>query len=245
MTSGAGHDAMIVAARMPAAMLFLRSPGGISHHPDESVLRRRCRRRARGRTARSSKNSARRLMPDLVIRGGTVVTAGPRSRPMSSSTTAAIVEISAGRSGGAQRNRRARTCTSCPASSTSTCTSTSRAAPSGRARRPAAARWRPAAARCSSTCRSTPRPAPSCRAEFDRKRAALEAASDHRLRAVGRAGPGSCRRDGSELAARGVVGFKAFMCDFGTAGVSARRRSHAARGHARSGSARTAGRGAR
>jgi len=38
MPSGAGHDAMIVARRMPAAMLFLRSPGGISHHPDESVL---------------------------------------------------------------------------------------------------------------------------------------------------------------------------------------------------------------
>jgi allantoate deiminase len=38
MTSGAGHDAMIMAHRMPAAMLFLRSPGGISHHPDENVL---------------------------------------------------------------------------------------------------------------------------------------------------------------------------------------------------------------
>jgi allantoate deiminase len=38
MPSGAGHDAMIVASRMPAAMLFLRSPGGISHRPDESVL---------------------------------------------------------------------------------------------------------------------------------------------------------------------------------------------------------------
>lgn len=38
MASGAGHDAMIVARRMPAAMLFLRSPGGVSHHPDESVL---------------------------------------------------------------------------------------------------------------------------------------------------------------------------------------------------------------
>jgi allantoate deiminase len=35
--SGAGHDAMILAGRMPAAMLFLRSPGGISHHPDEAV----------------------------------------------------------------------------------------------------------------------------------------------------------------------------------------------------------------
>ena len=40
MASGAGHDAMIMAARMPAAMLFLRSPGGISHHPDETVRRR-------------------------------------------------------------------------------------------------------------------------------------------------------------------------------------------------------------
>lgn len=38
MASGAGHDAMIVAQRLPTAMLFLRSPGGISHHPDESVL---------------------------------------------------------------------------------------------------------------------------------------------------------------------------------------------------------------
>ena len=37
MTSGAGHDAMIVAGRMPVAMLFVRSPGGISHHPDETV----------------------------------------------------------------------------------------------------------------------------------------------------------------------------------------------------------------
>ena len=34
---GAGHDALIMSRRMPVAMLFLRSPGGISHHPDESV----------------------------------------------------------------------------------------------------------------------------------------------------------------------------------------------------------------
>jgi allantoate deiminase len=37
MPSGAGHDAMILAARVPVAMLFLRSPGGLSHHPDEAV----------------------------------------------------------------------------------------------------------------------------------------------------------------------------------------------------------------
>ena len=38
MSSGAGHDAMIMQRRMPAAMLFLRNPGGISHNPDETVL---------------------------------------------------------------------------------------------------------------------------------------------------------------------------------------------------------------
>ena len=38
MYSGAGHDAMIVAPHIPSTMLFLRSPGGLSHHPDESVL---------------------------------------------------------------------------------------------------------------------------------------------------------------------------------------------------------------
>ncbi len=38
LSSGAGHDAMIMASIMPAAMLFLRSPGGLSHHPDETVI---------------------------------------------------------------------------------------------------------------------------------------------------------------------------------------------------------------
>ncbi len=38
MNSGAGHDAMVLAPKVPSAMLFLRSPGGLSHHPDESVL---------------------------------------------------------------------------------------------------------------------------------------------------------------------------------------------------------------
>jgi len=37
MTSGAGHDAMIMAEKIPAAMIFLRTPGGISHDPSESV----------------------------------------------------------------------------------------------------------------------------------------------------------------------------------------------------------------
>jgi len=37
MVSGAGHDAMILAEKIPTAMIFLRTPGGISHHPSESV----------------------------------------------------------------------------------------------------------------------------------------------------------------------------------------------------------------
>jgi allantoate deiminase len=35
--SGAGHDAMIMAEKIPAGMIFLRTPGGISHDPAESV----------------------------------------------------------------------------------------------------------------------------------------------------------------------------------------------------------------
>src|SRR5438876_11308647 len=37
MASGAGHDAMILAEKIPAAMIFVRTPGGISHDPAESV----------------------------------------------------------------------------------------------------------------------------------------------------------------------------------------------------------------
>ena len=37
MVSGAGHDAMILAVKVPSAMIFLRTPGGISHDPAESV----------------------------------------------------------------------------------------------------------------------------------------------------------------------------------------------------------------
>jgi len=37
MVSGAGHDAMIIAEKIPAAMIFLRTPGGISRDPAESV----------------------------------------------------------------------------------------------------------------------------------------------------------------------------------------------------------------
>ncbi|MBN3867054.1 allantoate amidohydrolase [Gluconobacter kondonii] len=35
--SGAGHDAMAMVDLCPMGMLFIRSPGGLSHHPDETV----------------------------------------------------------------------------------------------------------------------------------------------------------------------------------------------------------------
>src|SRR5262245_26003515 len=37
LASGAGHDAVMMAALAPVAMLFVRCKEGISHHPDESV----------------------------------------------------------------------------------------------------------------------------------------------------------------------------------------------------------------
>lgn len=37
MVSGAGHDAMMISKKIPSVMIFLRSPKGISHHPDETV----------------------------------------------------------------------------------------------------------------------------------------------------------------------------------------------------------------
>ncbi|MFT9450074.1 allantoate amidohydrolase [Gluconobacter japonicus] len=38
LLSGAGHDSMAMAGFCPMGMLFIRSPGGLSHHPDETVL---------------------------------------------------------------------------------------------------------------------------------------------------------------------------------------------------------------
>jgi len=37
LVSGAGHDAMVMAALCPTAMLFIRCRGGISHNPAEHV----------------------------------------------------------------------------------------------------------------------------------------------------------------------------------------------------------------
>jgi N-carbamoyl-L-amino-acid hydrolase len=38
----AGHDAGVLARRLPAAMLFVRNPTGVSHHPDELAAEEDC-----------------------------------------------------------------------------------------------------------------------------------------------------------------------------------------------------------
>ncbi|HEY7003201.1 MAG TPA: Zn-dependent hydrolase [Gaiellaceae bacterium] len=55
MSSGAGHDAMVLAHHVPAAMLFVPSRGGISHSPDEYTSPEQCELGARvlSRTVRS------------------------------------------------------------------------------------------------------------------------------------------------------------------------------------------------
>jgi allantoate deiminase len=47
MPSGAGHDAMVLAHHVPAAMLFVPSRGGVSHSPDEFTSPEHCELGAR------------------------------------------------------------------------------------------------------------------------------------------------------------------------------------------------------
>ena len=47
MPSGAGHDAMVLAHHVPAAMLFVPSRGGVSHSPDEYTPPEHCELGAR------------------------------------------------------------------------------------------------------------------------------------------------------------------------------------------------------
>ena len=70
--SGAGHDAVTMAAVTDIAMLFVRCTGGISHNPDEAVDRGRRRAGDRGGDA---VRRTRRCY-DLIVRGGHVVTPG-------------------------------------------------------------------------------------------------------------------------------------------------------------------------
>jgi N-carbamoyl-L-amino-acid hydrolase len=42
MATAAGHDAGVLAARVPSAMLFVRNPTGVSHAPEESATDEDC-----------------------------------------------------------------------------------------------------------------------------------------------------------------------------------------------------------
>jgi acetylornithine deacetylase/succinyl-diaminopimelate desuccinylase-like protein len=44
LPSGAGHDAMVLAQKVPAAMIFVPSRGGISHSPREFTSAEACGR---------------------------------------------------------------------------------------------------------------------------------------------------------------------------------------------------------
>ena len=78
-------------------------------------------------------------------------------------------------------------------------------------------------------------------AAFDRKRACGEAAARVDFALWGGLVPGNLEAM-DELAARGVVGYKAFMADSGIDDFAGGRRPHALRGHAPRGGARAAGR---
>ena len=117
MTSGAGHDAMIVAARMPAGMLFLRSAGASAIIPTNPSARTMWRRRSTpaSRFLDELERAACVIMADAVVRGGTVVTPdGADGRTLRSRTDASS-EIAPGLTGArpTRSTRAAFTC--CPA----------------------------------------------------------------------------------------------------------------------------------
>jgi allantoate deiminase len=59
LPSGAGHDAMVMAALCPTAMLFIRCEGGVSHNPAERVSAEDCALAARAMLAFIAKLEAR------------------------------------------------------------------------------------------------------------------------------------------------------------------------------------------
>lgn len=69
LPSGAGHDAMVMAALCPTAMLFIRCEGGISHNPAESVTEADCALAARAMLGFVEKLAASPLRPSRPLRG--------------------------------------------------------------------------------------------------------------------------------------------------------------------------------
>ena len=69
LPSGAGHDAMVMAALCPTAMLFIRCEGGISHNPAESVTEADCALAARAMLGFVDRLAASPLRPSRPLRG--------------------------------------------------------------------------------------------------------------------------------------------------------------------------------
>ena len=193
-------------------MLFLRSPGGISHHPDETVLGAGCGGRARDVGCISRRTGATR-MADLIVRGGTLVT--PDGLPQ------ADVAIEDGKIQaigpelpGAKEEIDARGLHVFPGVIDVHLHFNE---PGRTEWEGAATGSRALAAGGGTVFFDMPLNSTPCTVnarEFDRKRAALEAASITDFGLWGGLVPGNVS-EMAELAERGVVGFKAFMCDSG------------------------------
>ncbi|ATC25589.1 allantoate amidohydrolase [Caulobacter vibrioides] len=69
LPSGAGHDAMVMAALCPTAMLFIRCEGGISHNPAEAVTEADCALAAKAMLGFVEKLAANPLRPSRPLRG--------------------------------------------------------------------------------------------------------------------------------------------------------------------------------
>ena len=243
MASGAGHDAMIVAERMPAGMLFLRCAGGISHHPAEDVREEDVAARSAagvkfleelGRKAQSmadidrSRRNARARRTD-----GCKRTSHRRWR-------IASIEIAPSLPG-AREEIDARGLHVFP----------------GLVdvhlhfNEPGRADWEGAetgshalAAGGGTLFFDMPLNSTPCTvtaADVDRKRAALEAASITDFGIWGGLDPGFRSATWPEMAERGVVGFKAFMCDSGLPEFPRADEEDAARRNDRSGASESSG----
>ena len=151
---------------------------------------------------------------ETAIRGGECVLAGEIVAPISG--------LSGAESPKSDRNSMARRatrstpagCMCCRGLLTFTCISMSRGGRSGKARRPARRPWRPAVALVSATCRSTRRRRRSTVRHSMSNGQRLESSSLVDFGLWGGLGHGN-HRALEELAERGVIGFKAFMCSSG------------------------------
>ena len=179
-------------------------------------------------------------MTDTIVRGGTLVRPDGRVKADIRHVEGRIVEIAPDLKRRRPRDRRDRPARIARAHRRAPALQRAGTHRVGRARPPAAARWRPAAARCSSTCRSTRRRArspPSGRSQSARR-------SKRRRSPISGCGAGSCRArsirwrrwpSAAWSASRRSCAIRA-LPEF-----RVRRRQDAARRHARGGAARPAG----